>query len=269
MMQAYDFLEESEALFSLLKPQADAAFEQVTLFKGWAINNIIRHLHVWNIAADFSLTDETKFEEMLGALMHGGKGIRFIEVEANYLDGLSGQILLERWIAHARETALHFNAADPKTRLKWVGPDMSAISSISARLMETWAHAQAVYDALGVDRIDTDRIGNIVRLGINTYGWTFKNRKLEAPLPPPYVRLIAPSGTIWEYGEANDVERIDGSATEFCQVVTQTRNVADTKLAVTGSSANQWMNIAQCFAGTPNDPPAPGLRQKSPVQIRN
>jgi uncharacterized protein (TIGR03084 family) len=261
--QAQDFLDESEALWSLLKSQSEEEFEQPTLFKGWTINNILRHLHVWNIAADLSLTDENAFTEMLSALMRGGKGIRFTEAEANYLDGLAGQALLERWIAHARETAARFAAADPKARLKWVGPEMSAISSISARLMETWAHAQAIYDALGVERLDSDRIGNIVRLGINTYGWTFKNRKMEAPLPMPYVRLIAPSGVIWEYGEAGEHERIEGTATEFCQVVTQTRNIADTKLAVTGLAANHWMNIAQCFAGAPNDPPAPGLRHKS------
>ena len=35
---------------------------------------------------------------------------------------------------------------------------MSARSSISARLMETWAHGQEVYDHLGVVRVDADRI---------------------------------------------------------------------------------------------------------------
>ncbi len=269
MKQAQDFLGESEALYSILKPQNDTDFERVTLFKGWTINNILRHLHVWNIAADLSLTNDAGFAEMLAALMRGGKGIRFTEAEANYLDGLSGQALLERWIVHARETAAHFAAADPKTRLKWVGPDMSAISSISARLMETWSHAQAIYDAYGVDRIDTDRIGNIVRLGVNTFGWTFKNRRLEPPGDMPFVRLTAPSGAVWEYGETSRSEIIEGSATEFCQVVTQTRNIADTQLTVTGPIAAQWMSIAQCFAGAPNDPPAPGLRQKNSAQTMN
>ncbi len=44
------------------------------------------------------------------------------------------------------------------------------------------------------------------------------------------------------------------------QVVTQTRNVADTRLEVTGPVATQWMSIAQCFAGMPVDPPEPGTR---------
>ncbi len=263
MQQAQDFLDESTALHALLAPLDDAMFEQATQFKGWTINNILRHLHVWNIAADLSLTDEAAFTDMLGTLMSGGKGIRFTEAEANYLDGVSGHVLLSRWIEHARDTAAHFAAADPKLRLKWVGPDMSAISSISARLMETWSHAQAVYDVLGVERNDTDRIGNIVRLGINTFGWTFKNRNEETPGAMPYVRLIAPSGAVWEYGAASDEERIEGSAAEFCQVVTQTRNIADTSLAVIGPVAAQWMSIAQCFAGAPNDPPAKGVRHRS------
>jgi uncharacterized protein (TIGR03084 family) len=135
---------------------------------------------------------------------------------------------------------------------------MSAISSITARLMETWAHAQAVYDRLGVERIDTDRIGNIVRLGVNTFGWTFKNRKEEPPGPMPRLHLTAPSGVIWEYGEGDDL--IAGKANEFCQVVTQCRNIGDTSLTVTGPVATRWMGIAQCFAGPPNDPPPPGAR---------
>ena len=44
---------------------------------------------------------------------------------------------------------------------------MSVRSSISARLMETWAHGQEVYDVLGVLRVNSDRIRNIAHLGIN------------------------------------------------------------------------------------------------------
>jgi uncharacterized protein (TIGR03084 family) len=263
MQQAADFCDENEALYSLLSLLDDAAFEQQTLFKHWTFNNILRHLHVWNIAADLSLTDEAAFADFLRGLMGGAKGIRFTQAEAAYLDGLSGQALLKAWVQQFRGMTPRFASADPKARLKWVGPDMGVRSSISARLMETWAHAQAVYDALGKDRADTDRIGNIVRLGVNTYGWTFKNRKLDVPQVMPYLRLIAPSGALWEFGEASATEHIEGSAAQFCQVVTQTRNVADTQLAVTGPNAAEWMRIAQCFAGPPNDPPAPGARRKA------
>ena len=76
------------------------------------------------------------------------------------------------------------------------------------------------------------------------------------------MRLVAPSGAIWEFGERRDDERIEGSATEFCQVVTQVRNVADTSLRVVGETAGAWMAIAQCFAGPAVDPPAPGARHR-------
>ena len=119
---------------------------------------------------------------------------------------------------------------------------------------------QEIYDLLGVRRENTDRIRNIAHLGVSTFGWTFVNRKEAVPEPVPYVRLIAPSGAIWEWGSPSDDERVDGAAEEFCQVVCQTRNIADTKLQATGTVAAQWMAVAQCFAGPPEDPPLPGSR---------
>ncbi len=262
MQQANDFYFESAALNALLMPLGDADFDTPTLFKGWTINNILRHLHVWNIAADLALIDEQAFAEMLSQLLAGGKTLRFTEIEARYLGSLSGAALRAQWIGYAEDTAQHFALADPKKRLKWVGPDMSALSSISARLMETWAHAQAVYDVLGVERVDGDHIGNIVRLGINTYGWTWKNRSEDPPGQMPLVTLTAPSGVIWTYGEASGSGSITGSATEFCQVVTQCRNIADTALVVTGDVAARWMAVAQCFAGPPQTPPLMGVRYR-------
>jgi len=43
--------------------------------------------------------------------------------------------------------------------------------------------------------------------------------------------------------------------------VTQVRSVADTRLAVRGAAAVGWMATAQCFAGPPEAPPAPGTRR--------
>ena len=97
-------------------------------------------------------------------------------------------------------------------------------------------------------------------IGVKTFGWTFVNRRLEVPGPPPYVRLVAPSGEIWEWNEPSSQEFVRGDAVDFCHVVTQGRNIADTALEVTGSAATQWMSIAQCFAGGPVDPPKPGQR---------
>ena len=126
--------------------------------------------------------------------------------------------------------------------------------------METWAHGQEIYDVLGVERVDKDRIKNIAVLGVNTFSWTFTCRGLEVPGKAPYVKLTAPSGDIWEWNEPSEENRIEGFATEFCQVVTQVRNIADTNLKLNGEVATRWMSIAQCFAGLPEEPPAPGTR---------
>ena len=71
---------------------------------------------------------------------------------------------------------------------------------------------------------------------------------------------MAPSGAVWEWNEPDDANCVRGNAMDFCQTVTQVRNVADTALEVVGDTATHWMSIAQCFAGPPEEPPAPGTR---------
>lgn len=261
MQQANDFQLESEALHTLVEPLGDADLEQPTAFKGWTINTVLRHLHVWNLAAGFSLAGGGQFAPFIqkaGPHVVAGTMPAF---EFDWTEGLTGRALVETWRRTFTEVARRFGDADPSMRVEWAGPSMSARSSITARLMETWAHGQAVYDALGVVRVNGERIRNIVVLGVNTCGWTFKVNRLEAPAVVPQVRLIAPSGEAWAYGEPSEEEFVEGSAEEFCQVVTQTRNVADTRLRVVGPTATAWMQMAQCFAGPAEKPPAPGTRK--------
>ena len=97
-------------------------------------------------------------------------------------------------------------------------------------------------------------------IGVRTFGWTFVNRREPIPEDIPYVRLDAPSGEIWEWNEPSETNKVEGDAVEFCHVVTQGRNIADTALTVVGETATRWMAVAQCFAGGPETPPAPGQR---------
>ncbi|MBI1238609.1 MAG: TIGR03084 family protein [Alphaproteobacteria bacterium] len=261
MKEATDFREESDTLAAILEPLDDAAFEQETLFKRWTINDVLVHLHVFNLAANMTLEDGAKFVAFyteIGRLMKGGGGLR--AAQNAWLPAPRGRALFETWRDAYRSTAENYHDVDPRARLKWAGPDMSARSCITARQMETWAHGQEVFDVLGVLRRDSDRIRNIAHLGVTTYGWTFVNRKQTPPEPVPYVRLTAPSGAIWEWNEPQADNCVEGSANEFCQVVTQVRNIKDTALKTRGPNAEQWMAIAQCFAGAPADPPAPGER---------
>ncbi|RLA47393.1 MAG: TIGR03084 family protein, partial [Gammaproteobacteria bacterium] len=175
----------------------------------------------------------------------------------------SGSTMLMRWRNQFVEMCDLFAASDPDMRLTWAGPDMGLKMFATARLMETWAHGWEIYDLLGVARKQTDRIRHIATIGAKTYGWTFANRKLEPPGPIPYLNLTAPSGQTWEWHAPQEDNQISGRAVEFCQVVTQVRNIEDTGLQVSGEPAKQWMAIAQCFAGPPEEPPAKGSRGPS------
>ena len=242
MQQALDFIDESDALYAIVFPLSDEQLGQKTAFKGWTIGNVIGHLHMWNWAADLSLCGgeaSVEFFREVGDYVARGNLPAF---ERQWLSGLEGRALVATWRKFYRDVGARFVRADPSRRVKWAGPDMSVRSSITARLMETWAHGQEIYDLLGVERKSTNRIRNIVTLGVKTYGWTFKNRGEDIPGPMPYLKLVAPSGEFWTFGEQSESEVIEGRAEEFCHVVTQTRNVADTQLRVVGTVAVSWMD---------------------------
>lgn len=265
MQQAEDFREEARALAAVTADLSDGEFAQATLFKGWTIDDVLGHLHMFDVAAELSATDGGGLDAFLKPVFAAiAEGRSLIDAQTDWLreeaGGASGRRLRDLWAAQAERTADIYADADPKQRLKWAGPDMSARSMITARQMEHWAHGQEVFDALGERREEADRVKNIAHLGVTTFGWTHIVRKLPVPETTPHVRLTAPSGAVWEWGEPRDDERVEGSAVEFAQVVAQTRNVADTGIRTTGPIAGFWMANAQCFAGAPNDPPAPGAR---------
>ena len=259
--QAIHFKEESDALYKLLINADKNSFKLKTQFKSWTINDVLYHLHVWNIAALLSLKNENEFKEFMQNFMEAIKsGNSAREYEKILSDNTEGLDLLNLWKETYEKISNEFAKSDPKKRVKWAGPDMSVRSSITARHMETWAHGQEIFDQLGFERIDTDRIKNIVVIGVNTFGWTYINRNLSIPEKMPKLSLLSPSNELWEWNEDNEEDMISGSATEFSQVVTQVRNFNDTSLKVSGKIANEWMSIAQCFAGPPENPPEKGTR---------
>ncbi|MEX0303857.1 MAG: TIGR03084 family metal-binding protein [Leisingera sp.] len=264
MQQAEDFRAESRALAAILEDLPEAEFHRTTQFKGWTIDHVLGHLHLFNAAAEAALQGDAEFAAFIAPVlrdMQAGKTI--LECQFPWLDGLSGRALFAAWKLGAESCADAFARADPKARLKWVGPDMSALSSVTARQMETWAHGQEVFDLLGLERREQDRIRNIAHLGVATYGWSFQNRGLAVPEPAPFVQLTGPSGAVWEWNTPQEGNFVKGLASEFAQVAAQVRSIDDTGLQVAGSSAQSWMRIAQCFAGPPEDPPSKGQRFKT------
>jgi uncharacterized protein (TIGR03084 family) len=260
--QVRDLREEGDQLCELLKTLDESDWGRPTPFKNWTVRDVVEHLHFSDRLAVLSLKSDEEFlkaaEAMGRAIMEEGLDLKaFARRE---IGSLEPSELLQLWRDYFVEMCDLLEAADPKARLKWFGPDMGVRMFTTARQMETWAHGQDIYDLLRVPREYTDRIKNIAVIGVKTFGWTFVNRGLAVPPDIPYVRLTAPSGEIWEWSQPNDDNRVEGLASEFCHVVTQGRNVADTQLQVVGETATKWMAIAQCFAGGPEEPPKPGQR---------
>jgi uncharacterized protein (TIGR03084 family) len=267
MQEALDLKAESEAVAAILTGLDDTAYDTVTQFKNWTIYDILAHLHLWNMAAEWTLKAPEKFAALMGEaiqVFQGGKTHQDLQRDWCAREGLdTGRKLYAAWTDGFKNLAELYASADPERRVKWGGPDMSTRSCIIARQMETWAHAQAIYDVLGKERINADRLKNVAHIGVTTYSWSFKVNGLEPMRPKPYIRLTAPSGAIWEWNELQTDNRLDGSAVEFCQVVTQCRNIGDTSLKMTGTAAKKWMAIAQCFAGGAETPPSKGQRHKT------
>jgi uncharacterized protein (TIGR03084 family) len=206
-------------------------------------------------------TDPDAYAEIRrDTLARRAAGMSLIEETRDRLRGLHGRSLLAVWRQQFMELCAVLDAAPADQRFQWNKAKMSLRMFATARQMEHWAHAQAIYDIFGMNRAYHERLKNVAVIGVKTYGFTFTNRDLPVPGNEPYVRLTSPSGEIWEWNDPVASSSVVGSAVEFCQVVTQTRNVADTDLMVSGSAARAWMAIAQCFGGVPNDPPAKGTR---------
>ncbi len=251
LQQAQDFLADVEVLAGLLETLSPDDWNRTTTFKSWTFNQVVQHLHGTDHVADLALRDADAFRTMASSASETRQAMNPV---------IEGRELLDAWLGKARALAEQMGALDGSARVPWFGPDMGVKMFATARQMETWAHGQAIFDVMGVTRAETDRLKNIAVIGVKTFGWTFVNRKQEPPGPAPYVELTAPSGEVWTFNDFSEDDFVEGSAVDFCHVVTQVRNIADVDLTVWGEVSEAWMSIAQCFAGPPEDPPAAGSR---------
>ncbi|MGE5289347.1 MAG: TIGR03084 family metal-binding protein [Micromonosporaceae bacterium] len=252
-----DLTAETRALVTILKPLDDASFDRPTPAAGWAIRDQVSHLAYFDEAAIAAASDPERFRAEAAGLMARGAGSTD-EIARRYHAMPPPELLA--WFRDARARFVSvFGSLDAKTRLPWYGPDMSAASSVTARLMETWAHGQDVADALGVRREPTARLRHIAHLGVSTLGFAFALNGRPVPQRPVRVELTAPDGGTWAWGPEDAADVVAGTALDFCLVVTQRRNIADTALRATGPLAAEWMGIAQAFAGLPGPGRPPGL----------
>jgi uncharacterized protein (TIGR03084 family) len=251
---ADDLRAETRELERLLDPLAAADWDCPTPAEGWEIRDQVSHLAYFDEQAALAATDPDRFRAGRDEAVARGE---ITETVAERYHSLPvGE--LYAWFRAARAAMLDaLLALDPSTRVPWYGPDMSIASSLTARIMETWAHGQDVADALGATRAVTPALRQVAHIGVRAFPNSFVTRGLDVPEVPVFVRLQGPDGDDWTWGDDDAANRVEGNAFEFCLVATQRINVADTALRIEGPVATEWMQIAQAFAGAagPGRPP--------------
>ncbi len=244
-----DLRAEGEELASVLFDLTDEQWSEETPSPGWIIHDHVEHLAYFDEMARLAMVDPAGFGEKAEAATAVGPA--WIERVGFDRRATPPEELLARF-ERARHGLLAVLAdAGPARRAPWFGPTMSAASSASARLTETWAHSQDIHDALGIMRLPSERVRHVCHLGVLTRDFSFRINGLEPPQEDIRIELVSPAGKVWTWGAEDAVDTITGDARDFALVLTRRRVPAQTSLQVTAGPACRWLRVAQAFAGDP------------------
>ncbi|MCW2764136.1 MAG: hypothetical protein JWO11_95 [Nocardioides sp.] len=255
-----------EALLADLKAEGDLLWTAVagldedgwrtpTPAAGWDVSTQVAHLLWTDEVAATAATDREAWEAIVLQAIADPQG--YVDAGAREVARLTPQALLARWGTARDGLVAALRGFPAGEKMPWFGPPMSPASMATARFMETWAHSLDVYEALGIEPEVSDRIRHVAHLGVRTRDFAFSVHGLEAPAEEFRIELTAPSGELWTWGSEDATQRVTGSAYDFCLLATQRVHRDDTGLVSVGADADQWLNIAQCFAGPPGEGRSP------------
>jgi uncharacterized protein (TIGR03084 family) len=233
------------------------AWDLPTPAEGWSVRDQIGHLAYYDEKALFALRDPEAFTAEVASLAE--RGIDALEREhlARGRACTPGEIL--DWWSEANAALITaFSDISKDARVVWYGPAMGARSMVTARIMETWAHGQDVRDALGITEIPTGRLRHVCHIAVRARPYAFVANGLTPPAAEVRVELTAPDGEVWTWGGEAASDRVTGSALGFALLATQRRHRADVDVHASGEAAEQWLDIAQAFAGPPGSGREPG-----------
>lgn len=250
-----DLHAEHEALDAVVAPVADDAWDVMTPAEPWTVRDQISHLTFFDRTAAMAVADPEAFAASLHEAASDIEGYMNSPLEA--ARALAPSEVLHRWRVARSDMLDAFARLDGGERVPWYGPPMSPASFMSARLMETWAHGQDIVDALGLAREPSERLRHIVHLGVRARPYCYAVNDKQLPGVDVGVDVELPTGERLVY-DGSPGEMVSGPAEDFCLVVTQRRHIADTALEVSGPAAEEWMAIAQCFAGAAGSGRQPG-----------
>src|SRR3954447_21887106 len=227
---------------------AGADLSKPSAAAGWTVGDCVGHLWFFDREATTALRDPDAFMAGVEQIARDPEGYMAGTLEQAHALGDTLPVKAREQRAELLDA---LRAADPGAKVPWYGPPMSPASFATARLMEYWAHGQDVADGLGVNRKPTARLRHICHIGYRTRGFSYANRGLTPPAVDVRLELTAPDGTTWTYGDDDAPESVTGPALDFCLLVTQRRHRDDVAVVAHGAAADEWLSIAQAYAGPP------------------
>jgi uncharacterized protein (TIGR03084 family) len=242
-----DLTAECAALDALVADLSDGEWARETPSPGWTIAHQIAHLAWTDDVATLAATEPEAFSAQLERAV--AEFETYVDRAAEERAALPPAQLLAGWRAGRAALAAALSAVPEGQRMPWFGPPMSPTSMASARLMETWAHAQDVADTLGTARQATDRLRHVAHIGVRARDYAYFAHDERPPAEPFRVELTGPSGSVWTWGPEDAAQRVTGPALDFCLLVTQRRHRDDLAVVADGKDADHWLDIAQAFAG--------------------
>ena len=250
-----DLAAETAVLMECIAPLSEAEWSTPTPAAGWSVLDQVSHLAFFDRAVTTAVTDPQRFVRERDEAIGRGSMVDAVAAAGRRRSGAS--TLAEFRTARAAMVDA-FASADPAPRVPWYGPEMSVASAVTARIMESWAHGQDVFDAVARPHAVTRALRQVAHIGVRALPNSFISHGRVVPSAVVFVELAAPDGASWAWGASDAAERVSGPAIDFCLVVTQRRHVDDTALVTVGEMAAEWMTIAQAFAGEAGTGRAPG-----------
>ncbi|MFF2519898.1 TIGR03084 family metal-binding protein [Streptomyces sp. NPDC058086] len=212
---------------------------------GWTVAHQIAHLAWADANALSALRTPDTFGAELGRAEAEGSGYADKAAAAGAAKPRS--VLLDEWRAGRAELAAALRDTPWDHAFPWYMSKVTPALMAPLRLMETWAHGQDVFDAVGVAHRPTDRLQHVASLGVLGRALSFAAVGLPEPADPFRVELTAPDGRTWVWGPEAAAQRVQGGAIDFCLCVTRRRPWSETNMTATGEDAQKWLEVARVF----------------------
>lgn len=250
-VSVFDALDRQHAdLAAILESLEPDQWSAPTRCEGWDVADVVLHL---------AQTDEFVIagcngtgDEAMAAFIPAGENVETVDDAAELAvrrdRGLPAGDLMARWRAAADESRRLLRERPSDERIPWVLGTLPPKTLATTRLSEAWIHTGDVAAAVSASCAADERLWHIARLAWRTlpYAFGLAGSELSGPVA---VRLTAPSGDEWAFGEdAEPATTVAGSAIDWCLVAARRLSAEETSLRAEGADAGRVLELARTYA---------------------